>query len=199
MLYKQFLDFYNEKMAKNSLWEHWFTEEILTSNLHDPETLSYLNHETAIQRKINYILEKIDDNVTSPKDRLDIIKSALNIQDETAIQHKINYTLEKIGDKVLSPKDRLEIIKSALNIQDESAIKEIMWKNYRNKYFWTLEIESLNDTNKKKTIHILERSPEDIAEIKRLRAERKAEKHERKERWKRKWVQTTIKFPKDKE
>ncbi len=162
MLYKQFLDFYNEKMAKNSLWEHWFTEEILTSNLHDPETLSYLNHETAIQRKINYILEKIDDKVTSPKDRLDIIKSALNIQ-------------------------------------DESAIKEIMWKYYRNKYFWTLKIESLNDTTKKKTIHILERSPEDIAEIKRLRAERKAEKHERKERWKRKWVQTTIKFPKDKE
>lgn len=167
MIYKQFLDFYNEKMAKKSLWEG-FTHEILTSNLHDSETLSYLNQETSIQRKINYILEKVAE-------------------------------LEKVENKVFTQKDRLDLIKSKLNIQDEQAIKEIMWKYYRNKYFWTLKIESLNNTTKKKTIHILERSPEDMAEIERLRAERKAKKHERKERWKRKWVQTTIKFPKDKE
>lgn len=146
----------------NSTEDKWFTSQLWNINLHKNEDIQYLEKETSIQRKINYILEKVNNKVTSPKKRLDIIKKELNIQ-------------------------------------DEAAIKEIMWKYYRNKYFWTLEIELLNNTTKIKTIHTLERSPEDMEEIKRLRAERKTKRHERKEKWKRKWVQTTIKFPKDKE
>ena len=125
-----------------------------------------------------------------------------NFEKETAIQRKIRkirYILENLEEKDIPAKELLNSVKKEVNITDDSTIKELMWEEYRKKYFWKLEIELQNDLNKEKIIHILERSDEDIAEIKRLRAERKETKKARKERGKRKWVQTTIKFPKDKE
>ena len=45
---------------------HWFTDQLWNINLHKNEDIQYLEKETAIKRKIKYILENMADKEATP-------------------------------------------------------------------------------------------------------------------------------------